>query len=104
MNIRLSLAQTNIVFLFTFSLGFKVLELLIFLLSFLSGFDNGSKNYKAKINWFEREFYKSATYCFLKEDWSHTDVDIIFLLTLITLLLQNAASIINVILHKLFHF
>lgn len=46
MNIRLSLAQT--VFLFTFSLGFKVLELLIFLLSFLSGFDNGSKNYKAK--------------------------------------------------------
>lgn len=50
MNIRLSLAQTNIVFLFTFSLGFKVLELLIFLLSFLSGFDNGStpKNYKAK--------------------------------------------------------
>ena len=48
MNIRLSLAQTNIVFLFTFSLGFKVLELLIFLFSFLSGFDNGSKNYKAK--------------------------------------------------------
>lgn len=48
MNIRLSLAQTNIVFLFTFSLGFKVLELLIFLLSFLSGFDNGPKNYKAK--------------------------------------------------------
>ena len=48
MNIRLSLAQTNIVFLFTFSLGFKVLELLIFLLSFLSGFDNGSNNRQNK--------------------------------------------------------
>lgn len=34
MNIRLSLAQTNIVFLFTFSLGFKVLELLIFFFPF----------------------------------------------------------------------
>ena len=48
MNTRLSLAQTNIVFLFTFSFGFKVLKLLMFLLSFLSGFDNGSKNRQKK--------------------------------------------------------
>ena len=48
MNSRLSLAQTNIVFLFTFSFGFKVFKLLIFLLSFLSGFDNGSKNRQNK--------------------------------------------------------
>ena len=49
MNTRLSLSQTNIVFLFTFSFGFKVLKLLnIFLLSFLSGFDNGSNNTQNK--------------------------------------------------------
>ena len=48
MNTRLSLAQTNIVLFFTFSFGFKVLKLLIFLLSFLSGFDNGSKSSQNK--------------------------------------------------------
>ena len=48
MNTRLSLSQTNIVFLFTFSFGFKVLKLLIFLLSFRSGFDNGSNNRQNK--------------------------------------------------------
>ena len=48
MNTRLSLSQTNIVFLFTFSFGFKVLKLLIFLFSFLSGFDNGSNNRQNK--------------------------------------------------------
>ena len=48
MNSRLSLAQTNIVFLFTFSFGLKVVKLLIFLLSFLSGSDNGTRNRQNK--------------------------------------------------------
>ena len=52
---------------------------------------------KTKINWFERKFYKSETYCFFIRDWSHTDADMIF--PLILIILQNAAFIINVILH-----
>ena len=52
---------------------------------------------KTKINWFETKFYKSETYCFFIRDWSHTDADMIFPLVLI--ILQNAAFIINVILH-----
>ena len=67
MNTRLSLAQTNIVFLFTLYFGFKVLKLLIliFCFPFSQVLIMALRIGKTKINWFERKFYKSATYYLL---------------------------------------